>query len=79
MERMAEIAMEGIAVQDDEDGERALKVVFLIFSISTKMAHSGKDIMYAAFDASRVENICKHVVNFECGSAQVKSTGFTAA
>ncbi len=57
MERMAEMAMEGIAVQDDEDGARALKVVFNLLDFNKNGTLERKDIVYSAFDASRVENI----------------------
>ena len=57
MELMADIAMEGIAVQDDEDGERALRVVFNLLDFNKNGTLERKDVVYSAFDASRVENI----------------------
>ena len=66
MERMAEMMMEGIAAQDDDDGERALQVVFDLLDMNDNNTLERKDVVYACLDGGRLENILQ-----ACGALRI--------
>jgi hypothetical protein len=66
MARMAEMAMEGIASQDDDDGERALRVVFDLLDYNRDGTLERKDIIYSCMDGGRMENILQ-----ACGKLRI--------